>query len=204
MANEQFAVKGLAELNKFLTEFPAKLEQNALRGGLRAGANVFRDEARRLVPVDSEALRRSIKVSTGSKRGLVKATVRAGDMKAKKVITKLPGGGVKVRYQNAFYAHWVEFGTKKHLIKVRPEDRPQRMTRRGLRAYSIPTINRMVAKGSLIIGRHFVGPVVQHPGANPQPFMRPAVDRKKREAVDATAAYLRRRIEKERLKGPDR
>ncbi len=93
-------VSGLFELDKLLKELPAKVERNILRGAMRAGAKVFADRARELVPVRSGQLRDSIKVSTRSKRGRVSATVRAGGKKA-------------------FYAHMVEFGTARHFIKPR-------------------------------------------------------------------------------------
>lgn len=91
-------VKGLAELDKLLKELPAKVEGNIMRGAMRAGAKVFEDRAKQMVPVKSGQLRDSIKVSTRSKRGRVSATVTAGGKKA-------------------FYAHMVEFGTARHFIK---------------------------------------------------------------------------------------
>ena len=93
-------VSGLFELDKLLKELPAKVERNILRGAMRAGAKVFADRAKELVPVKSGQLRDSIKVSTRSKRGRVSATVSAGGKKA-------------------FYAHMVEFGTARHFIKPR-------------------------------------------------------------------------------------
>jgi HK97 gp10 family phage protein len=39
-------IKGLAELEKELLAFPDRIAKNVLVGGVRAGANVFRDEAR--------------------------------------------------------------------------------------------------------------------------------------------------------------
>jgi HK97 gp10 family phage protein len=184
MANDTTVVKGLDALNKALQELPVKIERNALRGAMRAGAKEFLTLARAKAPVDDGDLRRSIKIRTSARGGQVKATVVAGD-------------------EVAWYSHLVEFGTKKHIISMAAKDRPTRMTRRGLRAYSIRTINRMIDRGSLVIGGAFVGPKVEHPGAKPHPFMRPALDAGQRPALDAFAAYLRKRIDKEQLKGPD-
>lgn len=93
MANEQvIKVNGLADLQKMLNEFPAKLEANIMRGALRAGANVFRDRARAYAPVRSGKLKKSIKVKTTLRRGKAMAQVVAG-------------GG------DAWYAKFVEFGT---------------------------------------------------------------------------------------------
>lgn len=148
-------VKGLAELNKLLKELPAKVEGNILRGAMRAGAKVFEDRAKQMVPVKSGQLRDSIKVSTRSKRGRVSATVTAGGKKA-------------------FYAHMVEFGTVRHFIK--PKNR----------------------KSLFFAG--MAKEVVDHPGASPKPFMRPALDGGQAEAVNAAADYIRKRLAKEAAK----
>jgi HK97 gp10 family phage protein len=159
MANDSIHVSGLADLNKALQALPLKIERNALRGAVRAGVKEFQTRARANVPVDSGALRKSIKIKTSARGGQVKATLRAGD-------------------KTAWYAHLVEFGTKAHFIGPR------------------------VAKALAFLGVTVQG--VQHPGAKARPFMRPALDGGQRAAVEATAAYLRRRIEAEQLKGPDR
>lgn len=99
MASE-LHVSGLVELDKLLKELPAKIEGRIMRGAMRAGAKVFADRAKQMVPVKSGQLRDSIKVSTRSRRGRVSATVRAGG-------------------KTAFYAHMVEFGTARHFIKPR-------------------------------------------------------------------------------------
>ena len=85
-------VKGLADLNKFLQQLPAKVEQSVLRGALRAGANVVMAEAKANVPVDSGLLRDGLKVTTNSRRGRVTAKVKATG-------------------KHAFIAPWLEYGT---------------------------------------------------------------------------------------------
>lgn len=59
-----FAVNGLAELEKNLSNLVPRLQKNILRGALRAGAAVIADEARRRVSVDTGQLKASIRVST--------------------------------------------------------------------------------------------------------------------------------------------
>ena len=154
MANE-LHVSGLSELDKLLKELPAKIEGNIMRGAMRAGAKVFADRAKQMVPVKSGQLRDSIKVSTRSKRGRVSATVRAGGKKA-------------------FYAHMVEFGTARHFIKPR--------------------------KRKSLFFAGIAREVVDHPGASPKPFMRPALDGGQVEAVNAAADYIRKRLAKEAAK----
>ena len=148
-------VSGLSELDKLLKELPARIEGNIMRGAMRAGAKVFADRAKQMVPVKSGQLRDSIKVSTRSKRGRVSATVRAGSKKA-------------------FYAHMVEFGTARHLIKPR--------------------------KRKSLFFAGIAREVVDHPGASPKPFMRPALDGGQVEAVNAAADYIRKRLAKEAAK----
>ena len=78
---------------------------------------------------------------------------------------------VKAGNARAFYAHMVEFGTARHWIK--PKNR----------------------KSLFVAG--LLRETVDHPGAKKEPFMRPAIDGKAGEAIDAMAAYLRERIPKE-------
>jgi HK97 gp10 family phage protein len=177
-------VKGLADLNKFLQQLPAKMEQNVLRGALRAGANVIKDEAKRLVPVSAPnsrnkkrygfragTLRDSIRVSARVKNGRVTASVYAGGQ------TK---SGAEV-----YYASWVEFGTAAHAIVAKRAD-GKNIARR---------INRMTKRsGSLQIGGRFVGVSVMHPGSRPRPYLRPALDGKAQAAVLAAAEYIKKRL----------
>jgi HK97 gp10 family phage protein len=164
----QVRVKGLSELNRFLQQLPAKLEQNVMRGALRRGARVIMLEAKRLAPVGptsmenmrlyggySGALRDSIRItSTRLHEGRVIATVAAG--------------GETKRGADVYYAHFVEFGTAAHTIKA--------------------------PKGGAL---EFAGgwyTSVQHPGTPAKPFMRPALDGAAQSAVVATAEYMKRRL----------
>lgn len=182
-------IKGLAELHKTLQELPAKIERNVLRGGLRAGANVMKEEAKRLAPVSPPSsggkkygavageLRDSIRVSMRTSRGTVRATLKAGN-------------------NRAWYAGFVEFGTARHWIYA--QIRPQRWTRRGvLKTMAINTMNKKAKRGEMMIGSKFVGEQVIHPGARPKPFMRMTFDGKWRAAIDAMAEYIRARLPKE-------
>ena len=78
---------------------------------------------------------------------------------------------VKAGNAKAYYAHMVEFGTARHWIK--PKNR----------------------KSLFVAG--LLREAVDHPGAKKEPFMRPAIDGKANEAIEAMAAYLRDRIPKE-------
>jgi len=132
-----------------LKSLPAKIERNIMRAALRAGAAEFRTAAKANVPVESGALRRSIKVSTGTKNGRVTARLKVGGKLAP-------------------HAHLVEYGTKPHTITA-----PQ--------------------GGGLTVGGNVVSSV-DHPGARPHPFMRPAFDTKPPAAIAAVGSKIRERL----------
>lgn len=170
MANEQL-IQGGRQLDDLLKTLPKKLERNVMRAALREGGVVMRNEVKSRVPVDDGDLRRSVRVSTRSRKGEVYASVKAGNKKA-------------------YYAGMVEFGTRPHLVKV--DDRDRGINNRTGRRVSVTTINRQ--QRSLIIGRTFVGPTVSHPGARPHPFMRPAADAAFGPAIKAFERKLRERM----------
>lgn len=197
----QFSVKGLSELQKFLDQLPAKLEANVMRGALRSGAKIIEAAAKANVSVSppanktfggyAGALRDSIRVSARIYGGgRVTASIKAG-------------GKNKKTGADVFYAKWVEFGTRPHLISVQ-EDEKNINIRRSVKfgrvmKESLTTINRRVLK----IGNTFIGPTVKHPGSQPRPFMRPALDGQAQNAVVATAEYIKKRLTKEGLNAAD-
>lgn len=92
--NDLVHVKGLADLQRFLDQVPAKLERNVLRGALRAGANVLKPAAQANIHSVSGDLAHSLKVRSDARGGRVTASV----------------------YTRHFTARWVEYGTKPHDI----------------------------------------------------------------------------------------
>jgi len=90
-------VKGFKELQKMLDTLPPRMEANIMRSALRSGAKVIMDEARANVPVADGDLRDSLRVSTRLRKGVVTATVKAGNRKA-------------------WYWRFVEFGTAAHTV----------------------------------------------------------------------------------------
>lgn len=84
---------------------------------------------------------------------------------------------VKVGNRQAFYAHMVEFGTRAHIIAPK--------------------------RGAMQIGGQFVAGAVQHPGARPHPFMRPAADAQFSAAVAAVQKKVRDRLRAQGLDVPD-
>lgn len=155
---ESFEVKGLKELEAALDALPANVERNVARGALRAGANVLRDEARRLAPVKSGLLQKFIRV------------VQRRGAPGRLMVNVVAGGSGAGK---PWYARFLEYGTAPHRIEAK----------KG---------------GALFIGGHFVKGL-DHPGAAPHPFMRPALDTKAKDAVEAFRKYVAERLDK--LKG---
>lgn len=100
MTTRDEAITGGRELDRMLQSLPVKMERSIMRGALRAGAVIIRDEIKSRAPVASGALRDSIRVTSRAKKGTVSASAKVGN-------------------RIAWYAHLVEFGTRPHVILPR-------------------------------------------------------------------------------------
>lgn len=173
----EIRIKGLDELQKFLDEFPVNVQNNIMRGALRAGMKVVKDKAKMSIEGKSGELASGLRIYTRLREGVIRASLVTGGY-------------------HGYVAMWVEFGTRPHLIKVQEDEKKinyRLSAKRGqLVRESMTTINRR----SLIIGNNFVGPVVKHPGAKPKPFLRPALDTEGTKAVVAAAEYIKKRLAK--------
>lgn len=187
--SNSFPVKGLRELDNFLSAFPKNLQKGAVRSGLRAAAAIIRDEARFLAPHRTGKYARSIK--TGSPRqnqdGTFSVTVRTD-----------PRGN-----NHAFLGLFFEYGVAPHLIRARGS---LATTKKGANAVGVGDVvlsSRIATRkarneglGSdvetraLKIGNNFVSGAVLHPGFSPKPHFRPALDNKAQEAVRAFADQI--------------
>ena len=118
MANVE--IKGVPQLLAALERLGPKIENNVMRGALRAGMKVIELEAKRNVSVVSGELKRTIRSGVKRKRvnGKLVAYVSAGPkekpVKGKKAAKDANDG---------WYAHFVEFGTASHIIKARPPNK---------------------------------------------------------------------------------
>lgn len=183
-------VNGLAQLQAKLSQLSQELQESIVLGGLRAGANVVAEEARRLAPSGPPSTTgRKHGISVGSLRNDIRITQGSVSKGVATVRVRVGGKG-----RQPYYARFVELGTAAHWIYVAMTERPGRMTRRGYRPWSMRTINKAAKRGSLKIGQNFVGQSIEHPGARPRPFMRPALDNKAQEAIDAIAKYINARL----------
>ncbi len=147
-------VKGLAELQRALDTLPAKIEQNIMRGALRAGIKVIAAAAAANAPQATGTLKLDMNVGTRAKAGTVTGRLVIGRR-----------GKGKSGKRSAYYALFVEYGTRAH---------------------------RIVAKHgkALALGVS----AVNHPGARAKPFLRPAFDQQAQASVEAVAAYVRKRL----------
>lgn len=109
-------------------------------------------------------IRDEAKANVPVDQGLLKKSVR--------VSTSGKGGSLKATVKaggrKAPHAHLVEYGTRAH--KIEPKN----------------------AEALSISGTPFRS--VEHPGARPQPFMRPALDATAPQAIEAIAAQIRKRL----------
>ena len=138
----------------------------------RIEANVVRGGLRAAAKVIRDEARRLCPVGEnlpkGHKSGALRDSIRVSMSSKHGAITASIKAGGK---NNVYYAHMVEYGTAHHLIKPR---------------------NRK----SLFIAGLFKE-VIDHPGAQKKPFMRPALDSKVDEAIRTFAEYVRNRLDAE-------
>jgi len=111
-------VKGLAELQAFLDQIPAKMEANVMRAALLAGAKPILAAAKAGVPVGEPSGKgaRIYNLYQGALRDSIRVSSRI-DNRGGKVTASIKAGG-KARKTGAvvFYAHMVEFGTRPHSL----------------------------------------------------------------------------------------
>lgn len=101
MSADDLIISGGKKLDELLKTLAPKVQKNVMRSAARAGAVVYRDRVKELVPVHLGELKKSIRITTKSQKGIVSASLKAGNKKA-------------------WYAKLVEFGTRPHTIK--PKD----------------------------------------------------------------------------------
>lgn len=142
-------IAGGRKLDELLRTLPAKLSKNIMRAALRAGAVKYREAAKPKIPIRYGPLKKSLRVTTSTKNGVLRASLKVGN-------------------KQAWYGHFVEFGTQPHKIKA--------------------------PKGHALKFGQTVVQEIEHPGSVAQPFMRPAADESHAAATAAVAGKLRERL----------
>lgn len=174
---DQFPVKGLAELNRYLSALPANMQKAAFRGALTAAAAPVRDKARELV---------------GRKSGKTAKAIKTGSARQN------PDGTYSIRVRldgaHSFVGYFLEYGVAPHFIQSGDSGvSPRKLTQKlgGAGAQKSDSNDKV-----LKIGDQWVSGAVLHPGFAPQPFLRPALDMMADEAVQGFASKIRDFLEK--------
>lgn len=157
-------LRGGKELDEFLTLFPVRLQKGAVRAGLTAAARPVRDQARQNVAKESGKTAKAIK--TGSSRVHEDGTVR---------IT------VRLKGEHSHLGHWLEYGVLPHIIDPGDSGVSARLLTRRARNGGIEEREHNLLK----IGNSFIGGAVMHPGFAAMPFLRPALDMRADDAINA-------------------
>lgn len=168
-------VTGLAELNAALNRLADDVAIKHARGALAAGAALIRDEARKNAPQLTGKLKRAIysmwmrEMSTRERQTFF-VSVRRGKKFQGRTSTSKSGKTRTTADRDAYYWTWIEFGH----VSAGPGGQLKGGTRRRERARS-----EKRAAGKFV---------------PPQPFLRPAFEAKKQEAVEAVKVELQKRI----------
>ena len=110
-ADGSLNVQGLADLQRALDTLPEKLQNNVMRGALRAGQRVIKDRAQQIAPIGVPSTE-SIRLY-GAHEGSLRESLRINARISNDTIIATLKAGNKV----AFYAHMVEGGAKAHWIR---------------------------------------------------------------------------------------
>lgn len=101
----------------------------------------------------------------------------------------LPVARVRLKGKGAYRGVFMEYGVAPHIISAEGNLSASAMNRRNKK------------REALKIGEVYVGKV-QHPGVAPRPFMRPALDNKANEAINAVGQYIHQWMQVGSLQAP--
>lgn len=160
--SKAFPVTGGKEIAATLTALGKRIESQAIRQGLTAGAAVVRDEARVRAPKESGLMARGIK--TGSPRKNQDGSYSVS---------------VRLTGKHAFLGFFHEYGVAAHLIARTGAGEGRVAVRKAAEGTGTVTARAMR------LGDRYVSGIIRHPGHAAHPFMRPALDAKAQEAIAA-------------------
>ena len=179
MVKVEMKVLGVEKLLQDLKKLPQKVQKRIMVGAVRAAAKPIVKEAKNLVPVEHEALKRSIGITRFKtrKKSLVwfqvsprveKYRLNAQEMKSGKSV-------VLTLQHSPYYGRFIEYGTYAKL------DHPLENPPSGKRAKKRAAI---VAKGGGISPKQ-------------RSYMRPAFEKEGENAIVAFKEYMAKRLDKE-------
>lgn len=165
---------GRDAVKRYMAAIPDYCRTKLLPGAARAGAKVIAEEARDRCESDRVAAAIVVKA-----RPVSDSTIRV-------VVTVKRGFAYSLGV-------WLEYGTAPHFIAALG----------GVGARKLNTKLRAAnGKLSLVIGGQPVGPEVFHTGSRPFPFLRPALDLRQGDAIQAAQSYINTRLSRRGV-GPD-
>ena len=167
-------VKGLRELDRYLSALPKNMQTGAYRAALTAAARPIRDEARLRAPKETGVMAKGIR--TGSARRNADGTFSIS---------------ISVTGPHGYLGLFHEYGTSPHYINAGDSGMSARRLTRAAMDGGYSDVESRV----LVINGKYVTGTVTHPGNRPQPFMRPALDIRAQEATNAFAARIRQYLE---------
>lgn len=127
--------------------------------------NIARGAIRKGAQVVQQEMIARAPVGRGSYGGALRDSIRVGTTAlGGKVGGYVRAGGKRKGRKNVYYAHFIEWGTKAHRIR----------SDKGM----------PIGRGGRVVHEVF------HPGIQPKPFARPALDLRYRDAIAATAARV--------------
>ncbi len=170
----EIRITGLADLEKRLLDFSDRLASNILSGAMRAGAVVIQKEARQLAPADAEAH------WLGKKGNKSRTLIQPGELKEKAIKVR------RVGYKNRDAITYCIYVSKRNWY------------------WKFVEFGHVIVAGKART-RHEKEHNIGHGGyVAARPFMRPAFEAKKAEALEAIKEYLSARIDKEAANGGTR
>lgn len=158
-----------------LENLPAKMQDGAIRAGLTAAAKVIRTEARLRAPRKTGQLAKAIVSGSSRKNQDNTFSIRVY---------------VDERKPHGFLGYFYEYGVRPHLIASTGRGEGRVAVRKAKSGTGT------IKKGVMKIGDGFVSGIISHPGHGAHPFMRPALDTKADEAIEAFTVRIREYIEK--------
>jgi HK97 gp10 family phage protein len=183
MIGLRFKTKGVPELIKALREADKKIAKRAMNKSVREATKPILKDAKAGVAVDTKTLKKALGTKVKVYKGGAGAVGLVGirkDKKGKPVKHKRKVGtnskGEDVYRDPVKYAHMVEFGTKPHTVA-----KGDMLARKGRKHRE-----RQIGK--------------KHPGAKPQPFLRPALDKNKGQVKATMVRVLKTALDEVRKK----
>ena len=172
MTDLDLKVEGMDQLAQNLTAFSADIQQNALNKMLLAGAQPIAKEMAAQAPREHDIGPRQHNDVHIADSIVIKVEQKPNGSEAEVYV----GPSKRVSYK----ANWIEFGAAAHAIVTK-------LTRSMRKAGE--KRKKVLASSTQIFGSH-----VEHPGLNPRPFIRPALDTAGKDAVEAMKLSLAKSV----------